>query len=95
MIAEARYLDGLSTEDRNLYKSASAENLLYSTSAAEACHKENSRSRAVSKKLQPLVAAIAQYGSALDVLSNVAPLFLSPIWGSLRVLLYVCSERLS
>jgi hypothetical protein len=65
------------------------ENLFYSTSAAQFKHEKNSKSRAAAKKLQPLIAAITQYGGALDVLSNTSTLFFSPIWGGLRVLLHV------
>ena len=32
-------------------------------------------------KIQPLVAAIDQYGKALDVFANAYPLVMSPLWG--------------
>ncbi|KAH8154666.1 uncharacterized protein LAJ45_01195 [Morchella importuna] len=90
--AQERYLDGLSDEHKALYKEASVENLFYSTSAAQFKHEKNSKSRAAAKKLQPLIAAITQYGGALDVLSNTSTLFFSPIWGGLRVLLHIAGE---
>lgn len=91
VVAQERYLDGLSDEDKALFRSASAENLLYSTSAAQILHKKGSTSRNVAKKLQPLIAAISQYGNAFDVISNTAP-FIAPVWGGLRVLLHVWSQ---
>lgn len=89
VLAEKRYLDGLSDEEKELFKSASLENLFYSTSAAQIRHRENSKSRAAAQKLQPFVAAISQYGSAVDVITNTASLVLCPLWGSIRVVLHV------
>ncbi|KAL9035547.1 MAG: hypothetical protein Q9180_004806, partial [Flavoplaca navasiana] len=43
-------------------------------------------------KLQPMIAAIEQYGKALDVYANAYPLVLSPLWGSIRVVLHLARE---
>ena len=45
------------------------------------------------EKLQPFVAAIQQYGEAIDLYSSTYSLALGPIWGSIRVLLHVSSSK--
>ena len=57
-------------------------------STAEKNHGVNSTTRRVMEKLQPFVAAIAQYGDAIDIYSNTYSLALGPIWGSIKVLLH-------
>lgn len=63
--------------------------LFYDASVAEKRHGASSTSRGLMNKLQPFIAAIEQYGQALDVYANTFPLALSPLWGSIRVLLLV------
>ena len=58
-------------------------------------HKESSKGVNVVEKLQPLVAAIEQYGQALNVYANAYPLVLSPLWGSVRVVLQVSCGNMS
>lgn len=82
-------MEDLDEDEKKAFKTASIENLFYSASAAQKDHKEKSRSRALSSKLEPLVSAIDQYGRALDVYSNTYSLAMSPLWGSIRVLLQV------
>ena len=41
------------------------------------------------RKLQPIVRAIEHYAQAVDVYSNAYPIVLSPLWGSIRVVLHV------
>ena len=72
-----------------MFNKASIEEILYDASAAEKRHGASSKSRALSRKLEPLVSAIDQYGQALDVYANACPLALSPLWGSIRVVLHV------
>lgn len=84
-------MEDLNEEERALFKDASVETLFYSTNVAQKNHEKNSKSRAVSTKLEPLVAAISQFGSALDVYSSTYSLAMGPIWGSIRVLLHVRS----
>ncbi len=88
--AKNRYLEDLTHEEKQLYIQATPETIFYDASAAEKRHEASSTSRRVIHKLQPFVAAIEQYGQALDVYSNAYPLVLSPLWGSIRVLLLVC-----
>ncbi|KAI9706911.1 MAG: hypothetical protein M1820_004690 [Bogoriella megaspora] len=82
--ARNEYMKDLSEEERKLFEAASSENLLPenlldSTIAAQQSHKEQSGSRAISRKLEPFVNAISQYGDALDVFSNT---LLGVLWKS-------------
>ena len=88
--AKNRYIEDLTHEEKELYLQASPEMIFYDASAAEKSHGAESTSRGLMDKLQPLVAAIEQYGHALDTYSNAYPLVLSPLWGSIRILLLVC-----
>lgn len=45
------------------------------------------------RKLQPFVLAIKDYGEALDVYTNISPLAIAPIWGSIRVLLVLAEKH--
>ena len=91
VLAEQRYVDTLNDEEMALYKSATLENILYSTSVLQSTHQTGGKSRRAVHKLQPLVAAIVQYGEALDVISNtgVISMIMCPIWGGIRVILHV------
>ncbi|KAI9871159.1 MAG: hypothetical protein M1830_003253, partial [Pleopsidium flavum] len=89
LAARSRYMEDLNNEEKEAFATASIENLFYSASAAQKGHKETSRSRAISSKLEPFVGAIDQYGRALDVYSNTYSLVMGPLWGSIRVLLQV------
>ena len=87
--ARNRYLEDLTNKEKQSYMQATPETLFYDASAAEKRHEASSTSRGLMHKLQPFIAAIEQYGTALDVYSNSYPLVLSPLWGSIRVLLLV------
>ena len=87
--ARNRYTEDLSHEEKQLYLQASPEMIFYDASAAEKSHGASSTSRGLMNKLQPFISAIEQYSQALDVYSNAYPLALSPLWGSIRVLLLV------
>lgn len=89
--ARDRYIEDLTDDEKRRYDKASPESLLDDASAAQKKHEANSTGRNVMGKLQPLISAIEQYGSALDIYSNAYPLILSPLWGSIRVLLHVNS----
>lgn len=93
--ARNRYLEDLDEEEQKSFKTASIENLFYSASASQKDHEMNSKTRVLSRKLEPLIAAIDQYGKALDVFSNTYSLAMSPIWGSIRVVLQVLSRMSS
>ena len=85
--ARNRYIEDLTHEEKQFYMQATPEMIFYDASAAEKRHETSSTTRGLIHKLQPFVAAIEQYGQALDVYSNAYPLALSPLWGSIRVLL--------
>ena len=87
--ARDRYIVDLTHEEKRLYMQATAETIFYDASAAEKRHEANSTSRGLMHKLQPFIAAIEQYGQALDVYSNAYSLALCPLWGSIRVILLV------
>ena len=92
LLARSRYMEDLDEEEKKIFATASLENIFYSASAAQKDYEEMSRCRAISRKLEPLVGAIDQYGKALDVYSNTYSLAMAPLWGSIRVLLHVESS---
>ncbi|KAL9013111.1 MAG: hypothetical protein Q9173_002171 [Seirophora scorigena] len=90
--ARDRYVEDLSKEEVALYQAASPESIFYDASAAEKIHTSSSRGVKVADKLRPLIAAIEQYGKALDIYANAYPLVLSPLWGSIRIVLHLARE---
>ena len=87
--ARDRYVEDLNDEEQQRYFNASPESLLEDASAAEKSHGTKSTTRSVMETLQPFVAAIEQYGHAIDIYSSTYSLALGPIWGSVKVLLHV------
>ena len=87
-------MEDLTEEEKRLFTSASPQNLLVGAQSAYKKYDSSSRLRAAEKTLAPLVAVISEYGSALDVFSNAYSLILSPLWGSIRVVLQVESQYL-
>ena len=87
--ARDRYAEDLTTEERAMFNAATIETVFYDASAAEKKHAASSKTRDLISKLDPFVTAIEQYGEAIDVYSNAYPLVLSPLWGSVRVVLHV------
>ena len=92
--ARTRFMKDLSSEEQKLFETATLDNLLDSTTAAQKEHEERSHSRYASKKLEPLVSAVSQYGSALDIYTNTYSIAMAPLWGSIRVLLPVRANYL-
>lgn len=90
--ARDRYLEDLTVNEKDIYWTATLENLYYDASAAEKTHRATSNSRAFMSKLQPFCAAIEQYGEAIDVYANASALILCPLWGSVRVVLHLARE---
>lgn len=87
--AHAAYMKDLNAEEQALFATATLDNLLASTNTAQKQHQDESKSRYVFNKLQPLVDAIDQFGRALDVYASTYSLAMAPLWGSIRVLLHV------
>src|SRR5438034_7923872 len=92
-VACNRYRKDLSEEERELFDHASLENLFYDASTLHKHHEMSSKTRAAARKLKPLLDALEAHGPALDVASNIIPLFLAPIWGGLRVLLRIARDH--
>ena len=90
--AQDRYIQDLNEEEQRMFFRASPESFLDDAITAEKSHGMNSATRGVMEKLQPFVAAIEQYGDAVDVYSSTYSLALGPIWGSIKVLLHVCTQ---
>lgn len=92
LIARDRFLEDSMPEEKLLFTYANVENLYYSTSNAERDDRNSSKMRGIAQTLQPLVDAIQDYGKAMDVYANTYPLILSPLWGSIRVLLVLAQS---
>lgn len=93
ILAKARLLDELDDNQKATFNEALLENLLYTTSNIQKRDADDSKTRSVLKKLDPLIRAIEEYGKTLDAYSNIAPLYLAPIWGSIRVVLAVANTH--
>lgn len=94
VLCRDRYLEDLSEDEKALYENATIENIFYGASAAQKRHEADSKTRLAARKLKPLVAALDQYGKALDVYSNASPTIMCPLWGSVRVVLQVSPPSL-
>ena len=92
ILARDRYIEDLTEDEKRIYSTATLENLYYDASAAEKTHRATSSSRAFVSKLQPLCAAIEQYGEAIDTIANASAIILCPLWGSVRVVLHLARE---
>lgn len=91
-IAKARFMTDLTDSEKAIFQKASLENLFYASSVACKDYDANSKLPKFSKKLQPMIECIDAYGKALDVFSNASPIFLCPIWGSIRVVLHIAQK---
>ena len=91
-LAKSRFLEDLEPHEKDLFNNATLENIYYSTSNANRDDAENSKTRGVVRRLGPLVSAIETYGGAFDTFAQISPQYLSPIWGSIRVVLVVASS---
>jgi hypothetical protein len=87
--AKLRFFENLSPQEIDLYKNASLENLFYDASATQKKHARGSRMWRLQERMSPLIDSIEDYGKAMDVFVNTCPIVLSPLWGSIRVVLLV------
>lgn len=87
--ARERLCQGLLPHEQSLYSNATLENLFYYASSSQKDHARGSRIWRLQERLAPLVESLEEYGKAMDVYANAYPLVLSPLWGSLRVVLLV------
>lgn len=91
--AKARFMEGLDPAEKIIFNEATVENLFYSSSVAEKQDSRDSKVRSAIEKIKPLITALEDYGKALDVYVQISPLHLSPIWGSIRVVLVIASAH--
>jgi hypothetical protein len=84
-----RFSQDLEPHEIDLFNNATLENIYYSASNADRADAETSKTRGVVRRLGPLVSAIESYGGASDTIAQISPQHLSPIWGSIRVVLVV------
>ncbi|KAH8769344.1 hypothetical protein F5882DRAFT_362504, partial [Hyaloscypha sp. PMI_1271] len=92
VIARNRFTADLSESEKRLFDSASLENLYYTASNCEREERTRSKAQSLVQKMRPLVVAVEDYGKALDTFTNMAPLYLAPIWGSVRVFLAMAKK---
>lgn len=92
LAAKNRFLEGLGSDvERVLFDEATVENVF--SSAIDANRDDDkSKVRDLAIKLDPLVAAVNDFGEALDVFTGIAPTYLGPIWGSIRCLLVLARK---
>lgn len=88
MQARERFVEDLEEPERLMFAEASLQNVFYSASVAQKSHQEGSRSRYLASKLGSFLAAIDQYGKAMDMFSQGSAV-LCVLWGSLRVIIHV------
>ncbi|TGO71066.1 hypothetical protein BELL_0624g00010 [Botrytis elliptica] len=93
LIARNRFIDQLDPAEQALFNEATPENLYYKSSNIQKADQKNSKTRAILKSLEPLTKSIQDYGAAMDTFTNIAPLYLAPIWGSIRVILVLASSQ--
>lgn len=90
--AKQRFLDGMGDDvERALFDEATVENIFASSRSANEGDKE-SKVRTLATKIQPLVAAVEDFSSALDTFTSITPIYLAPIWGSIRVILILAKK---
>jgi hypothetical protein len=87
MVARERYLNDMEAAERLLFHEATIENWFYSTTVTNSADSKSSKIRRAIQAVQPLVDKIENYGKAMDTYTNIAPNFLAPLWGSIRVVL--------
>lgn len=93
LTAKERFLSDLDDKERALFDKATLENLYYASSNDQKVDQNCSKTRATLQKLQPLISAVQDYGSSFDAFANTAPLYLAPIWGSIRVVLILARNH--
>jgi hypothetical protein len=87
ILARDQYMADLNEDERKLFETATLENILIASAEEQQNHLEQSRSRAVMRRLKPLLSTIEEFGAAFDVISNSYSLALAPLWGGLRIIL--------
>jgi hypothetical protein len=91
-MAKARFLEGLDDKEKTTFNEATAENMFYQASNLQRDDNRDSKTRTLLETMQPLIAAVNDYGKAMDTFANISSLCLAPIWGSIRVVLVIASS---
>jgi nitrate/nitrite-specific signal transduction histidine kinase len=88
--AKNNFLSSLNAQEAaTLGTPHTAEDVLSEVRNAEENHRNKSIPRRYTKKIEPFLKGVEQYGKAIDVFVNVYPEVLSLIWGSARLILHV------
>jgi hypothetical protein len=102
--AHEEFAQDLTTAEQLVYEKASIDTIISDVKIADArlkaskydpnvfCISSNMRifrSKRFLDKISPFVKTVQGYGSALDVFSNICPLVMAPLWGGIRVILFV------
>jgi len=92
-LAKQKFCQGLSLQEARRYEAATPENLFCDASCAQRQQSRGSRVWRLQERLFPLIDSIEEYGKAMDVFVNTCPLIMSPLWGSIRVILLVGEQH--
>jgi hypothetical protein len=84
----------LSSTEKQYLNETSKDNLLDEVKRLDEIHASTSKIRAISRRLSPFIDCLFRYASALDVISNVQPMPLAPLWGGVRIVLLVSFQIL-
>lgn len=91
--AKARFMEDLDPSERKLFDTATAETLFYSTSNAQKQDAVDSKIRRAMTKLSRFTSVVELYGKAIDTYAQISPLYVSPIWGSIRVVIVLANKH--
>ena len=80
---------GLSDEDRQLFEFTTADDARLAVKDAQTLYDKEHKHRKVWRCINAIVAGVETYAMAMDVFVNTSPLFLAPIWGTVRILMQV------
>ena len=78
---------GLSDEELDYFSLARREDVLEDITKFEAQHASSSIMRGVSKQISPFLDCIWSYATAIDVITNIQPMPLSPVWAIVRMVI--------
>ena len=80
---------GLSTEDQKLFQFTTADDARVAIKDAQSLYDKDHKHGAVWQAVNSFLNGVENYGKAIDVFVSTAPLFLAPVWGTVRVFIKV------
>ena len=89
-LAKIQCLDGLSDEDKQLFEFSTADDARVAIKDAQALYDKDHKHGRVWGCVNALVGGLETYGRAVDTFVSTTPLFLAPVWGTVRVIMKVC-----